>query len=116
MSSLRRSVLVGIVLSLTSRTGLRRRAHRSVAPIKADSLTHVTIQLDAGGHNLVRAESDDKDDKDKDKPAEQKLPISVAAKLAYDERRLDRRRSERRSRRRAGRSLLRHGRSRHQSR
>src|SRR4051812_36282619 len=50
---------------------------------EASQLTHVSIQLDAGGHNLVRPQQDDKAAN-----AEQKLPISVAAKLAYDEKRI----------------------------
>jgi len=44
-------------------------------------LTRVTIQIEAGGHNLVRAEND----ADAKQP-EQKLPMSVSAKLQYDER------------------------------
>ena len=62
-------------------------AERSISrPIARPSdLTRVTIQLEAGGHNLVRAEADAQSG---DKP-EQKLPMSVSAKLEYDERRLD---------------------------
>ena len=95
MSLLRRSVLVGID-PVAHQLALACGGERiDLSPqCKGDSLTHVTIQLDAGGHNLVRVESDDKDDKEKDKAGEQKLPISVAAKLAYDERRLDRRRRD----------------------
>ena len=48
-----------------------------------NGLTHVSIQLDVGGHDLVRATSDDKD-----APTQKKLPSSVAAKLSYDELRL----------------------------
>jgi len=47
----------------------------------AGDLTRVTIQIEAGGHTLVRAESD----ADAKQP-EQKLPMSVSAKLEYDER------------------------------
>jgi hypothetical protein len=85
MSLLRCSVLIGIVLPLTSRTVCGGERIDLSPQCKGGSLTHVTIQLDAGGHNLVKVESDDKVDKEKDKAGEQKLPISVAAKLAYDE-------------------------------
>jgi hypothetical protein len=44
---------------------------------------HVSIQLDAGGHNLVRPLKEDKT-----ATSDQSLPISVAAKLTYDEQRL----------------------------
>src|SRR3954463_4097685 len=47
-------------------------------------LTHVSIELEAGGHNLVRSQQQD----EKTPAAEQKQPISVAAKLAFDEKRL----------------------------
>lgn len=50
----------------------------------AEQLTHVSIQLDAGGHNKVRPQQAD----DNSAATEQSLPISVAAKLAYDERTL----------------------------
>ena len=46
-----------------------------------NDLTRVTIEIEAGGHNLVRAEND----ADTKQP-EQKLPMSVSAKLQYDER------------------------------
>jgi hypothetical protein len=59
---------------------------------KPNSLTHVTIQLDAGGQNIIHdtTGADDKpDDKaPKDTTKEKRLAISVAAKLAYDEIRL----------------------------
>src|SRR5690242_4094555 len=48
-------------------------------------LTHVSIQLEAGGHSLIRSQ---KQSGDKAPPAEQQQPISVAAKLAYDEKQL----------------------------
>ncbi len=50
---------------------------------ECNQLTHVSIQLEAGGHNVVRPTKDDKS-----ATAEQSLPISVAAKLGYDEKRL----------------------------
>lgn len=53
---------------------------------KTNSLTHVTIELDAGGHNLIR--EPDSDAKDTAKTESQKIPSSVSAKLAYDEMRL----------------------------
>jgi hypothetical protein len=48
-------------------------------------LTHVSIQLEAGGHNLIRSQQQQEE---KAGPTEQKQPISVAAKLAYDEKQL----------------------------
>ncbi|HVT28180.1 MAG TPA: hypothetical protein VHE81_09200 [Lacipirellulaceae bacterium] len=47
-------------------------------------LTHVSIQLDAGGHNLVRT-----DQEDKIRNSRKSLPMSVAAKLAYDQKQLN---------------------------
>jgi hypothetical protein len=53
-------------------------------------LTHVSIQLEAGGHNLIRSQQQQSQPQQAEKAAaaEQKQPISVAAKLAYDEKRL----------------------------
>ena len=51
---------------------------------ESGQMTHVSIQLEAGGHNLVRAQQQD----DKAPGAEQRQPISVAAKLTFDEKRL----------------------------
>ncbi|MCI0334915.1 MAG: hypothetical protein L0228_17020 [Planctomycetes bacterium] len=48
-----------------------------------NGLTRVTIEVEAGGHNLVRAENDAAG-----KQQEHKLPMSVSAKLQYDQRRL----------------------------
>ena len=44
------------------------------------------IQIEVGGHNLVRSQQSKPDEKATN--GEQTLPISVAAKLAYDEKRL----------------------------
>src|SRR6185503_7252559 len=49
-------------------------------------LSHISIQVDVGGHNLVRPEQ--AASTEKSAAAEQTLPISVAAKLDYDEKRL----------------------------
>jgi hypothetical protein len=55
--------------------------------IQPNSLTRVTVELDAGGNDVVRAsESRESATKTGD---EQKLPMSVSARLQYDERRLD---------------------------
>src|SRR4051812_29343562 len=51
-------------------------------------LSHVSIQLEAGGHNLIPAQQQTQSHDEKAPAAEQKQPISVAAKLAYDEKRL----------------------------
>jgi hypothetical protein len=45
--------------------------------------TRVIIELEAGGHNLVRADAEGKN-----QPVDQKLPMSVSARLEYDEHRL----------------------------
>jgi hypothetical protein len=52
--------------------------------IEPGTLTRVTIDLDAGGSDVVRSEPEATGKAG----AEQKLPMSVAAKLQYDERRL----------------------------
>jgi hypothetical protein len=55
----------------------------------AGQLTHVSIQLEAGGHNLIPSQQQTKPKGNENAPAaEQQQPISVAAKLAYDEKRL----------------------------
>src|SRR5262245_53477469 len=50
---------------------------------EANDLTRITIQIEAGGHNLVRTQDAEKGQTD------QKLPMSVSAKLQYEERRLN---------------------------
>ena len=52
---------------------------------EAGQLTHVSIQLEAGGHNLVRPQQQQDE---KAAGPEQKQPLSVAAKLAFDEKQL----------------------------
>jgi hypothetical protein len=84
MSSLRLTFIAGAIV-LTSRVTLGADRLDLSPQYTANSLTHVTIQLDAGGHNLVRA---DGKDQPQEKAEDQKLPISVVAKLGYDERRL----------------------------
>jgi hypothetical protein len=49
----------------------------------ANDYSHVTIELEAGGHNLVRKDGDADS-----KPEEKQLPMSVTAKIQYDERTL----------------------------
>ena len=53
---------------------------------EAGRLSHVSIQIEVGGHNLVRPEQ--VQSSDKSATGEQSLPISVAGKLSYDEKRL----------------------------
>lgn len=53
---------------------------------KTTLLTHVTIEVDAGGHSLIREPGSDAKDTAKAEP--RKIPCSVSAKLAYDELRL----------------------------
>jgi hypothetical protein len=91
MASLRPFILTCMISLLTGRVA-NSAAPIDISPrVEPDSLTSVTIQLDAGGHTLVRATDSTtakESTTDKDKPAEQKLPLSVVAKLTYDERRL----------------------------
>ena len=61
----------------------------------SNNTTRVSIELEAGGHSLVRVDSDDQT-----AGKEQKLPMSVAAKLQYDERSLAARRPTLRTQRR----------------
>jgi hypothetical protein len=48
-----------------------------------DALTRVTVELEAGGHNLFKTEATAQE-----KAQDQRLPMSVAAKLQYNERSL----------------------------
>lgn len=86
MSLARPSLYLAIILSLTNLRASGAERIDLSPQIEGDSLTHVTIQLDVGGSNVVKTESDDKSGDEK--ATEKKLPISVAAKVAYDERRL----------------------------
>jgi hypothetical protein len=52
--------------------------------VAARDLTRVSIELRAGGHNVIRAEAEGKNE-----APEQRLPMSVSARLEYDELRLD---------------------------
>jgi len=94
MSSLRPLILTCVVPLLAGRLAFGGPPIDLAPRYEANSLTRVTIQLDAGGHSLVRASNTGRANEDKgstkakDQPAEQKLPLSVVAKLAYDERRL----------------------------
>jgi len=83
MSLLRRFIHVGLFVLLPQCVAQCAERIDLLPQNKANSLSHVTIQLDVGGHNLIRAEGDSKETAE-----EQKLPSSVAAKLAYDELRL----------------------------
>jgi hypothetical protein len=92
MSILGRLQLFAVALTLITRTALGAE-HIDLAPqYEADSLTHVTVQLDVGGHNIIRAGADDakapNPKPQAGKADEKQLPISVSAKLTYDERRL----------------------------
>jgi hypothetical protein len=85
MSLVHRFVFLGGVALLAGRLASAAEPIELTATGQADSLMHITIQLEAGGHNLVRA---DGDNQEKVNAKDKKLPISVAAKFAYDERRL----------------------------
>jgi hypothetical protein len=90
MSRLQRLVLACLV-TFASRATMASEKIDLTPANDAGQLTHVAIQIEAGGHNLVRAQqqqtASQKDDK-ASAATEQKQPISVAAKLEYDEKRL----------------------------
>jgi hypothetical protein len=79
MSVFRRFVFVSFVL-LATQPARAGEALDLTPQYPANALSHVSIQLDVGGHDLVRGKSDDAE-----KPADKQLPSSVAAKLSYDE-------------------------------
>src|SRR5262249_14247658 len=85
MSWVRKAVIGCILGSFGSLLNAAQSAERVYLTPgnESDQLTHVSIQLEAGGHNVVRPAKDDK-------PAteDQSLPISVSAKLGYDEKRM----------------------------
>jgi hypothetical protein len=84
MSRLQLLLLSGLVCFLSRAAISGERIDLTPDP-EAGQLTHVSIQLEAGGHNLVRPQPQQDE---KAAGPEQKQPISVAAKLAFDEKRL----------------------------
>lgn len=52
----------------------------------ANDLTRVSIEIEAGGHTLIPQEAAADAKQAEAKPTEEKLPMSVTAKLKYDER------------------------------
>jgi hypothetical protein len=74
-----------ILLILSSADGSTLSAEPiDLSPNRAnDCATRVSVKLTAGGHTLIRGEIDAKQP-----AADEKLPMSVAATLEYDERRL----------------------------
>jgi hypothetical protein len=79
-----RAALAGlIVAACISRAG-RAESIDLTPQIQPNSLTRVSIQLEAGGHTLVRAQTDDSTGAG----PEQRLAMSVSAKLQYSERRV----------------------------
>ncbi|HEX5472752.1 MAG TPA: hypothetical protein VFW73_12750 [Lacipirellulaceae bacterium] len=82
MSWLRILVIPSIVCAIASTLHAKEQIDLT-AGTEDGGLVHVSLQLDAGGHNLVRPEPDDKS-----ASKQQSLPMSVAAKLSYDEKRL----------------------------
>jgi hypothetical protein len=78
-------VIVGTICSLCfARAGLAADAINLACEVQPGDLTKVSIQLEAGGHTLVRAEADN----GRATGPQQRLPMSVSAKLQYFERRL----------------------------
>jgi hypothetical protein len=87
MSRLQFLLLTGLVC-FTSRVAMSGERIDLTPGNETGQLTHVSIQLEAGGHNLVRSQQQQAQPDDKAAASEQRQPISVAAKLAYDEKRL----------------------------
>lgn len=83
MSVYRRVLLVTLIALLTSQIAHASGNVDLTPQYPTKALSHVSIQLDVGGHDLVRAKSDDKD-----ASTNKQLPSSVAAKLSYDELRI----------------------------
>ena len=87
MSRLQLVFLSGLVC-FTTRTALSGEKI-DLTPARAPGhMSHVSIQLEAGGHNLVRSQQQSEKTPKDQAAAEQKQPISVVADLAYDEKRL----------------------------
>jgi len=84
MSRLQLLLLSGFVCFMSRAAISGERIDLTPEP-QAGQLTHVSIQLEAGGHNLVRPQQQQDE---KAAGPEQKQPISVAAKLSFDEKRL----------------------------
>jgi hypothetical protein len=87
MSRLQLLLLTGFVC-FTSRIAISGERIDLTPGNETGQLAHVSIQLEAGGHNLVRPQQQQTQQDDKAATNEQRQPISVAAKLAYDEKRL----------------------------
>jgi hypothetical protein len=88
MSWLRISVVLSLACTVTQAVRAAEKIDLTAAD-EAGQLTHVSIQLDASGNNLVRPQQPaSPPQNDKATTSEQTLPISVAAKLAFDEKRL----------------------------
>ncbi len=77
--------LATLLFSLLAMLATRAQAAEPIdlSPrIDVNSVARISVELTAGGHNLVRVESEEKG------KTEQRLPMSVSAKLEYHERRL----------------------------
>jgi hypothetical protein len=83
MSGCRRALVLISVVLLTQQLARAGESIDLTPQYQLNGLMHVSIQLDVGGHDLIRVPGDDKE-----APSEKKLPSSVAAKLGYDELRL----------------------------
>ena len=81
-------VLLSSFVCFTSRAAISGERIDLTPGNDPGQLTHVSIQLEAGGHNLVRSPQSQEQQDGKAASGEQTQPISVAAKLAYDEKRL----------------------------
>jgi hypothetical protein len=88
MSWLRTSIVLGVACAVSQAVQAADKIDLTPAD-ESSQLTRVSIQLDATGSNLVRPQQPAMPaPNDKASAAEQSLPISVAAKLTFDEKRL----------------------------
>jgi hypothetical protein len=78
-----RTLVVCFILPIAATTGLAGESIDLTPRPLATDLVRVSIEMQAGGHNLVRTLSDNQQS-----GSEQKIPISVSAHLDYDEQRL----------------------------
>ncbi len=87
MSRLQLLLLSGFICFTSPLAFAGEKIDLTAAPA-AGQMSHVSIQLEAGGHNLVRSQQHSERASKDETATEQKQAISVVAKLTYDEKRL----------------------------
>jgi hypothetical protein len=82
-------LLLSVFVCVASRSAIAGERIDLTPADEPGQLAHVSIQLEAGGHNLIPSQQQTQPKRDDKAPAaDEQQPISVAAKLAYDEKRL----------------------------